>query len=438
MNPIDLGIAELTTALARGELTWSDLLAAYQGRIAAKNPLLNAYVVWFDGSAELGSGALRGVPVAIKDIIDCAGFPTRAGSSFYLASAPGDAAAVRRLREAGAWFPGKTNTHEFAAGGTTLNPHFGPTRNPWDPARMVGGSSGGSAAAVAARMAVAALGTDTAGSVRIPAAMCGIVGLKPTYGRVSRRGVVPLSWSLDHVGPLARSVDDAEAIYRCIAGVDPEDPTTGFGQESREVPARFRIGLVDPPKGFGVPLQAEVEQATRQAAEWLSHQGHVVEPVELPLWEASLAANFTIIRAESATVHRQWFRAHPQAYGEDVRAYLEAGLRISAVDYLEAQRVRTVVVEAYRDLWTRFELLLLPTIPTLPPTIAEHPRLGAPLTQGTAPFDLSGLPALSVPVLAPSGLPVGIQLVAPWWQENWLFAAGRQLEVARGPMRWPD
>ncbi|MBX5466981.1 MAG: amidase [Firmicutes bacterium] len=439
MNPADLDYGPLAEALRQGQLTWGEVVSAYTERIALRNPILNAYVAW---SAKASTdpplpGSLRGLAVAVKDLIDCAGFPTRAGSSFFLRADPADAFAVAALRLEGAWMVGKTNTHEFAAGGTTLNPHFGPTLNPWDRNRLVGGSSGGSAAAVAARMAVAALGTDTAGSVRIPAAFTGVVGLKPTYGRISRRGVVPLSWSLDHVGPLARTVADTARVFWAMARPDPKDPTT-VSRPHRPLPEPLRVGVVEPSPDLALPWDPEVASLVKTAAGWLEAAGARLVPTTLPRWKSSLAANFTIIRAESATYHRRWLRAHPDRYGVDVRTYLEAGMRVPAVDYLEAQRVRSAVVADYQRLFETVDLLVLPTVPILPPPVAEAPLVGFRLTEATAPFDLSGLPAISLPVLGPSRLPVGIQLVAPWWHEAWLFAVGERLEAARGPMPPPD
>lgn len=439
MDLVNLSVAELQTRLDHKDLTPQAIMDAYRDRIRRLNPTYNIYLAW---DREPGrdmpgeSGALRGVPAAIKDMVDVGGWTTTGGSKFFRKQPSSDAWVVGRMRAAGAGVLGKANTHEFAAGGTTINPHFGPTRNPWDPSRIVGGSSGGSAAAVAARMALVAIGTDDAGSVRIPACLCGIVGLKPTFGRVGRTGVIPLSWSLDHVGPLTRTVDDCAVTYRVMAGHDPNDlGSVANPPATLPIPERGRVGVVT---GTGSPLvDEEVAKAVQTAADWLSQSGMTVRELELPQWQSTLAANFTILRSETSALHQDWFSEHAGDYGEDVRTYIETGLRISAVDYLKALRMRGAIIETYRELFGEVDYLLTPTVPKLPPPIEGYQSHRFPLTQFTVPFDLTGLPALTVPMLSSGRLPIGLQLVAPWWQEEWLFPVGRTLEQARGPMPEP-
>ncbi len=385
---------------------------------------------------ELRSGLYRsplhGIPIAVKDIMGVKGVRMTAGSH-VLADyvAPEDAAVVEQLRKAGAIIIGKTNTHEFAYG--TYTP---PTRNPWDRTRIPGGSSGGSAAAVIAEMCLGALGTDTGGSIRIPAACCGVTGLKPTYGRVSCFGVIPLSWTLDHVGPLARSAEDCALIFDAIVGYDPRDPYSVTGPPGRTVSLLhngaessgppslqgLRIGL--PRASFVEPLDPEVLQAWQTAARILEEAGaEVIADVDVP--RPTLELYRTIARPEATLAHMQsgWFPDKAHLYTDDTRKHLSSGQQISAVDYLAAQHERRRFASAVRSVLQRVDALALPTIP-LPavPTDMENITIDdipVSLLDLTLPFNLAQLPAISFPCgFTQSGLPIGLQVAGKSFEEG--------------------
>jgi aspartyl-tRNA(Asn)/glutamyl-tRNA(Gln) amidotransferase subunit A len=398
-----------------------------------------------EADAELRSGhdrgPLHGIPIAIKDILDMAGVPTRCGSQVRAdaSAAEVDAEAVARLRAAGAVIVGKTVTHEFAGG--VLSP---PTRNPWDPSRIPGGSSGGSGTAVAAGSCLAALGTDTAGSIRIPAALCGVVGLKPTTGRVSTRGVFPLSWSLDTVGPLAKTVDDAMLVLNVILGDAPE--TNGRGTT---VPARaagdtlraFRLGIPRP--YFFDRLQPDVVAAVETAIALLADLG--AEIIETPWPEARVASatGFVIVRPEMAAVHAEALRRAPERFGPVLRARLEAFSLFPARGYLRARQARSAVRGAMSKLFVahRLDALVLPTVVTTATPVGQKtiplPDGAEPIHAGftrlTMPFNTTGQPALSIPCgFDASGLPIGLQLVGAPRGDAELCSIGRLYEQAAG------
>ncbi|MDE2994231.1 MAG: amidase, partial [Chloroflexota bacterium] len=357
---------------------------------------------------------------------------------------------VERLRAAGAIRIGRTNLHEFAYGITNVNPHYGPAHNPWQPDHVTGGSSGGSAAAVAAGATGFSLGTDTGGSVRLPAALCGIVGLKPTYGRVSRAGLLPLAWSLDHVGPMTRTVADAALVLEAVAGPDPADATSSrtpvpvYAAELEDSLDGLRLGM---PEGDGWDeVGPEVRDLVQAAVSTLHSLGPRVEPVSLPALDDFGPVFDPIIRAEATTVHLKWLRSRPQDYGDDVRERLELGMALPATAYLTAQRARTVISERMRAVWERVDLLALPAVPVPAPRIDEtmvRVQSGAPptdvrrvLTRLTNPFNLLGLPAISVPCgLTSQGLPAGLQLVGPPFAEQRLLQAAHAYEQATAGTR---
>jgi aspartyl-tRNA(Asn)/glutamyl-tRNA(Gln) amidotransferase subunit A len=400
---------------------------------------------------------LAGLPIAIKDLYDTAGVRTTAGSLFFKDRIPDeDAAVVRKMYEAGAWSVGKTNTHEIALGLTNVNPHFGACRNPWDTSRVSGGSSGGSAVAVASGMALAALGTDTGGSIRVPASLCGVVGLKPTYGRVSLRGVLPLAWSLDHAGPLAKSARDAALMLQVMAGYDPADP----GCVDRPVDD-YLSHIQDGVRGWRVALavgdyvdesDAEVAAAVRAAAGVFADLGAQPDEVEVDwLWEAALT-NGVIVLSEAAAFHRGRLAEHPDWFGADVRQRLETGAAYTSGEYALARRTQVELRRKSEQLFGEYDLLLLPTTPIAAPLIEGSNAIeqARRLTRFTAPFNLTGLPALSLPCgfkktsefysnleARPSvnqnsevSLPIGLQLVAPHWNEARLLQAAQAFETA--------
>jgi aspartyl-tRNA(Asn)/glutamyl-tRNA(Gln) amidotransferase subunit A len=384
------------------------------------------------------------VPVAIKDLFDTAGVRTTAGSKFFADRVPGeDAFVVSRLRRAGAAIVGKTNMHEWALGVTNDNPHYGVCRNPWALDRIAGGSSGGSAAALAAGMCDMALGSDTGGSIRIPAALCGVVGLKPTYGRVSLRGVVPLSWSLDHAGPMARSVRDVATLLGVIAGHDATDPssapvaTDDYVSDSDAGIAGWRVGVIAS-EWLG-DVHPEVTDAVRAAIDALASLGARAEQFDVPELPEAARLNGLMTTADAATFHRDRMEECPGDFGPDVLARLRRGASYGATDYAHARREQTRYRRRFESWFVEhggpFDVVVLPTTPIPAPKIdgVDAVAAAAVLTRLTAPFNLTGLPALSVPCgVTGEGLPVGLQIVGAPWTERRVLRAGSAYEQATG------
>ena len=414
-----------------------ELVDAYQARIEAK-PELRAFITppgatvrrqarhAAERLARREPGALLGVPIALKDLYATRGVRTTAGSRILRDWVPAtDAAVVTRLRQAGAIVFGKTNLHEFAYGVTNANPWWGVAKNPIDPRRSPGGSSGGSAIAVVAGMCAAALGSDTGGSIRIPAALCGCVGLKPTRGTLPMEGTFPLGWSLDHAGPLTRTVADAGLLFQVLSG--------------RPAPTRvrtrgLRVGLLQ--ATITRQIQPGVRARVEAAAGGLRRAGLRVREVSIPELNWTVATQLVTLRAEASALHARWIRRRPAAYGTDVRIRLQLGALVSGADYVVAQRARERIREALRRIFDDVDVLVLPTTPITAPVIGERtvrwraetePVDGA-LVRLTAPFNLSGLPALSVPCGEVGGLPVGLQLVGQWNDEARVLAVGRLIE----------
>ena len=384
-------------------------------------------------------GLLYGMPVMLKDNIATAGIRTTSGSKFFADSVPAvDAEVVRRLKRAGAIVVGKTNMAEFALGGTTQNRHFGRCRNPWDLDRVPGGSSGGSAAAVSGDMCLGALGTDTGGSIRIPAALTGVAGLRPTVGRVSNRGTTPVSPEHDTVGPIARSVVDVARLFAAIADDDGQDSSPAAQTLEDLLPILddpidgIRVGL---PTGFCFDrLHAEVADAVRAAAATLERLGAVLHEIDLPEIEFAFAAARGMIIADAAAFHRERLEQRPDDFGPDVRGWLRDGAAIRPHEYerfLERRRMwRRTVAEGFQSV----DLVLSPTVGIPAPRIAEceaMTEVTLDLTRLTTPWAFAGVPALSVPCgFTADGLPVGLQLVAAWRGESLLLRAGAAYQTA--------
>jgi len=429
-----------------GTLSPLELWKACSDQIERLNPRLNAFITLMQPSYVLDSRLpsapetaalpLAGIPIAVKDLFETSGVRTTAGSLFFKDYVPDhDAAAVVRLRVAGGQIIGKTNTHEIALGVTTINPHFGACHNPWNADCVPGGSSGGSAVAVATGMALAALGTDTGGSIRIPASLCGVVGLKPTFGRVSLRGIIPLSWNLDHAGPLTRCVADAALLLQVIAGYDEDDlqsvdtPVDQYARQLEDGVRGWRIALAC--GTYAEDCDADVLEAVQRAAEVFESIGARVTRVDLSFLRDAAAANGLMTQADAAAYHRQRLAEHPELFGSDVRRRLEAGRATSTADYVLARRTQTEVKRRLAKLLEEFEIIMLPaTAITAPPIdggdAVEHARR---LTRFTAPFNLTGLPAISIPCgFSNLGLPIGLQLAARPWKEASLLQAARGYE----------
>jgi aspartyl-tRNA(Asn)/glutamyl-tRNA(Gln) amidotransferase subunit A len=456
-------IMELGAAYRSGAALPTAVVRAYLKRIEACNRRLNCFITVLADSALKAAGEserrfregrplgpLDGIPVAVKDIIYIEGVRCTAGSRILSGNvAQYDAPVVTKLKAAGAVILGTTNLHEFAAGTTSVNPHYGPVRNPWDQRKIAGGSSGGSAAAVAAGLAAVALGTDTAGSVRIPAAFCGVLGVKPTYGRVSRLGVVPLSSSLDTVGILARSAWDASVVLQAIAGGERGDMTTadepapdyvgGLGFAS----SRARVGVAK--EYFFDTLEPAVEANVEAFLSRLRQMGCQVTEAHVDGVSDMYEKWVPIRRAEATAFHIRWLQQTPELYGEDVRMLLEQGKDIRAVDYIGAVNARPSYMESLAASMKDFDVLALPC------TQISAPEIGRPtvslkgkdvpvysaLNRLTLPLNYVGFPAVSVPSGIVGGTPLGVQLVGKLFDEATLLRVVNAYEKWFGPYPGP-
>lgn len=377
------------------------------------------------------AGPLLGLPIAIKDLFATRGVRTTGGSKILRNWVPSrDSTVVSRLRAAGAVVFGKTNLHEFAYGVTNANPWWGVARNPRDGSRIPGGSSGGSAIAVVAGMAAAAMGTDTGGSIRIPASLCGCVGLKPTFGAVPLERTIPLGWSLDHAGPITWTVDDAGVLFDVLSGTQTWHNAR---RRTRKAVGGIRVGVLR--GGLVQPCEPGILAALDAATTSLRRLGVRVREMELGELDWTVAAQLVTLRAEAAAVHARWFASRPRDYGPEVRVRLQLGALVSGADYVLAQRIRARIREALRAAFQSVDLLLLPTTPIRATPLqqrtvrwrrGDEPVDGA-LVRLTAPFNLTGVPALSVPARA-AGLPIGLQVVGRWNDEATVLSLGRALE----------
>jgi aspartyl-tRNA(Asn)/glutamyl-tRNA(Gln) amidotransferase subunit A len=443
MDLCNLALEDAAAGIAHGEIRPSELAQACLDRIEKLQPRLNAFITVTGKAALAAAGRvekelasdrrfapLAGIPLAVKDMFETAGILTTAGTTFWADYIPASTArVVRRLERRGMGLIGKTNLHEIALGITNINPHFGAARNPWDPQCISGGSSGGSAVAVAAGMAPAGLGTDTGGSIRIPAALCGITGFKPTFGALSRSGLFPLSWSLDHVGPLAHTAAGARLLFRAMAGYDPDDPYSQRPRKGRRpadgmAGARVALAVGDYIAEKSEPL---VLRRAYEAAEVLASLGAQLERVELPELERMARFNGQLAAAEAAAFHRDRLAANPHGFGPDVLERLQGGAALSSTELALARRGQVVLRRRMEQFFERFDLLLLPTV-AVPALAVEGTDSAAQrnlLLRFTAPFNLTGLPALSVPCgFTDAGLPVGLQMVGGPWMDEWVLEAG--------------
>lgn len=446
-------IREAAESLRRRRYSALELTTAALGRIERLNPTLHAFITVTaeqalqqarQADAELAAGKdrgpLHGIPVAVKDLFHTRGVVTTGGSPIYRDFVPQqDAFAVTRLAAAGAVMMGKLNMHELAYGITSANPHFGAVANPWNPKRSPGGSSGGSGAAVAAGLVYAALGTDTGGSIRIPASFCGTVGLKPTYGRVSRRGVMPLSWSLDHVGPLTTSVRDAALVLNAIAGHDPADAASAHHPVVDFVPDDCRVRGVRvgfPENFFFDRLDPDVELSVRGAIARLESLGAEVKPVQLPDVSAMNAVARIILLCEAAAMMEPHLANRGQ-FGPDVLVLLDQGRLLPATDYIHAQRLRKQMQREFAQVWSKVDCVIAPTTPNTAPRIGDSTvKLGGveedvrlATTRLVRSLNLLGLPALSIPCgLSSDGLPVGVQIIGPPFEESLILRVGAAME----------
>jgi len=450
-----LSIEQAARLLGRREISPVDLVEASLGRIDRSNPSLRAFLTVLGEDARRQAktaereihrgrsrGPLHGIPISLKDNFWTRGIRTTAGSKILANFVPpSDSDVARRVARAGAILLGKTNMHEFAYGITGENPHYGSSCNPWSRDRISGGSSGGSAVAVATGMGLASVGTDTGGSIRIPSALCGIVGLKPTFGLVSTLGVVPLGMTFDHVGPMTRSVTDACILLEVIAGKYPRGETRPDHRKLRSYPPRrFRIGW--PNEFFFERLSGEVRRLVEVAAKKFQSLGARIQEISLPRLTGAIGQANNVVAAEASAYHESqgYYPARESEYGDDVRGHLELGHKLLAVDYLRGISKRREIAQDFLAAFEEVDVILAPTSPISAPCIGEptvrdsvegESLVRAELLRLTRPANQTGLPALSIPCgFTDKGLPVGLQLMAPRWGEARLLAIALAYEEA--------
>lgn len=447
-----LTLSEASRGFASRTLSPVEYLTALLQRIDKLDPTLHTFIR-LDADAAMDAaraaekdiaanrirGPLHGIPIGVKDIIDVAGLPTTCHSKILLDNvAPHDAAVIARLRAAGALVLGKLSTHEFAIGGPSFDLPFPPARNPWNPDHHPGGSSSGSGSGVAAGLFPAALGSDTGGSVRNPASCCGIVGLKPTYGLVSRRGVFPLAFTLDHVGPLTRTVADTALMLDAMAGHDPADPGSA-ATDARHFARMLERGVRDLRLGFvrhfhetDIPAHPEVTAALEDVVRVLQAAGAEVRTVTLPSLTEFAAVNRVILTGEAWSIHAPWLRERPGDYGKLARRRLMPGAFMAAGDYVDAQRRRTQMIAAVEDVLRDVDVLVCASsmdpasrIDDAAETARTYPR------QARTPFNVTGHPALAMAAgLATNGLPVSVQFVGRYFAEATVLRVAAAYERA--------
>jgi aspartyl-tRNA(Asn)/glutamyl-tRNA(Gln) amidotransferase subunit A len=453
MQPYELTLAEAAEKIKTKELSPVELTESALARIESVEPKITAFAtVTVDLARKAAAqaeqeiavgeyrGPLHGIPMGIKDLYETAGVATTSSSKVRSDYVPThDSAVVEKLSAAGMVMVGKTHTHEFAFGAVTPT-----TRNPWDVEYVPGGSSGGSGAAVAAGECMVGMGSDTGGSIRIPASVCGTVGLKPTYGRVSRRGVASLSWALDHVGPLTRTVRDTALVMDAIAGYDRADPASvdvpvpDFTAELDAGVAGLRIGV--PTNYFTDRVDPEVAQAVSTAIALLEEQGARLREVTIPLAEYIAPTEWAIMLPEASAYHQGMLREKAALYGDDVRLFLETGELVLATDYIKALRARTLIQQAWRGMFESIDVLIAPTLAT-PAFRVDEPEITWPdgskeaatdsYVRLSAPANVTGLPALSVPCgFTTGGLPIGMQILGRPFSEPTLLTVGEAYESA--------
>lgn len=443
-------IQEIAPLIQSGELSPVELTEAICEQISLYNPILNAYIDVYQEEARIAAtkaeqeiqmgnyrGELHGIPMGIKDNIYMKDKVTTMGSKIHQNFKPTfDATVIQKLTEAGVIFTGKLNMHEYALGASNENPHYGPSINPWNTNKITGGSSGGAGSAIPSHMTMATLGTDTSGSIAIPSAMCGVVGLKPTYGKVSKYGCFPEAWSLDHIGPMGKSVYDVALMLENITGFDGNDPSSvqtesvNYRNLQKGDLSNVVIGINE--GYFFHEIDDGIETYVREAIQKLEQAGAKVELVDLPsLKDAEFALAMTDF-SELAAVHHYNILSRPEDYGEDVRNLIELGHIPSAVDYLQAQQIRRKIKADFARAFEKVDVLIAPSIPI--PT----KDIGAPFaeingtevdfldhaTRLTGPVNLAGLPSLSIPCGLNNSMPVGMQIIGPAFGESQTLEVG--------------
>ena len=452
-----MGAGDLSKLVQSKEISPVEIIEAHLTRIDATEPVLNSFITLLADQARKSArqaekdiqagrykGPLHGIPVALKDLYNTGGVRTTSGSRIFDTFIPTeDCTVAAKFHQAGAILLGKLNMHQFAYGPTGENPDYGHMHNPWNPDMVTGGSSGGSGSAAAAGQCTITTGSDTGGSIRIPAALCGIVGLKPTYGLVSRYGLSALSWSLDHPGPMTRTVEDTAITMNVIAGHDPKDVASAKVDIPDYTSALtgdvkgLRIGIVK--EYFEVPLDPQVRKAVMDAISLLESMGAEIKEVSYPMFNQSQAISSTVLMAEATAYHRDLLEKDGHQLYEPIRQRLEAGLFISAAEYLRAQQARSIFDQQGRRLLDEVDLLAGPTEPVTAPEIlaskvmAGEQEVGVvgALTQYTRPYNINGFPAISVPCgFSDDGMPIGLQLAGRPFDELTVLRAAHAYEQA--------
>jgi aspartyl-tRNA(Asn)/glutamyl-tRNA(Gln) amidotransferase subunit A len=448
-------ISELAPLLRKRAISPVELFDATLQRIHRLQPKLNSFITITEEEGRQAAiraedeiqhghyrGPLHGIPISIKDLFATRGVRTTAGSKILANWVPDyDATAVAKLHEAGMVMIGKTHMHEFAYGVTSDNPHYGPARNPWDVTRVPGGSSGGSGAAVASSQCAASLASDSGGSIRIPSAVCGVVGLKPTYGRVSRHGAIPLAWSLDHVGPITKSVEDAAIVLSATAGPDSKDPSSSsrpvpdYQKEMRGDIRGLRVGT--PLHYFFDHVDPEIGHAVNRAIGKLEALGMKALEIDIPGLENCAAMEAHINLAEAASYHEQYLKKQADAYGPGVRTDLEAGRFLLASDYVKSQRARAWLQRNFNEALECADIVVSPTVPAFPPVVGQvwvqsgdrWEHIVDAFLRFNIPYDLTGLPAISVPCgFSSAGLPIGLQIAGRAFEEATILKVAHAYE----------
>ena len=448
-------ISELAPLLLKRAISPVELFDATLQRIHRLQPKLNSFITITEEEGRRAAiraedeiqhghyrGPLHGIPISIKDLFATRGVRTTAGSKILANWVPDyDATAVAKLHDAGMVMIGKTHMHEFAYGVTSDNPHYGPARNPWDATRVPGGSSGGSGAAVASSQCAASLATDSGGSIRIPSAVCGVVGLKPTYGRVSRHGAIPLAWSLDHVGPIAKSVEDAAIVLSATAGPDLKDtssssrPVPDYHKEMMGEIRGLRVGT--PPHYFFDHVDPEIGHAVNRAIRELEALGMKAVEIDIPGLENCAAMEAHINLAEAASYHEQYLKKQADDYGPEVRTDLEAGRFVLASDYVKSQRARAWLQRNFNEALEHADIVVSPTVPAFPPVVGQvwvqsgdlREHIVDAFLRFNIPYDLTGLPAISVPCgFSSAGLPIGLQIAGRAFEEATILKVAHAYE----------
>ena len=452
-----MGAGDLSKLVQSKEISPVEIIEAHLTRIDATEPVLNSFITLLADQARKSArqaekdiqagrykGPLHGIPVALKDLYNTGGVRTTSGSRIFDTFIPTeDCTVAAKFHQAGAILLGKLNMHQFAYGPTGENPDYGHMHNPWNPDMVTGGSSGGSGSAASAGQCTITTGSDTGGSIRIPAALCGIVGLKPTYGLVSRYGLSSLSWSLDHPGPMTRTVEDTAITMNVIAGHDPKDVASAKVDIPDYTSALtgdvkgLRIGIVK--EYFEAPLDPQVRKAVMDAISLLESMGAEIKEVSYPMFNQSQAISSTVLMAEATAYHRDLLEKDGHQLYEPVRQRLEAGLFISAAEYLRAQQARSIFDQEGRRLLDEVDLLAGPTEPVTAPEIlaskvmAGEQEVGVvgALTQYTRPYNINGFPAISVPCgFSDDGMPIGLQLAGRPFDELTVLRAAHAYEQA--------